>query len=174
MQEDSKRIQLGAILVRRLAHAELLFAGCGNTKRMFLQIINDLPVGGKIAGMRVSSCHRHIAYKSTITTEESGHGKQEYNSSCDARLYSRSSISHARKKSSHRARVANFWPWNPFVLKAFMPLAGRLRLRDGVRSMRARVKSLCHFGTEPAPCSTVSDANNLRPASFDEALYRKA
>jgi hypothetical protein len=46
MQEDGKWIKPGALHVRRLFHIEL-FAGYGNTKRMYLQVINDVLVEGK-------------------------------------------------------------------------------------------------------------------------------
>ena len=66
-----------------------------------------------------------------------------------------------------------FTRWNQFVHLAFMQLTGRVSLRDGIRSMNSRVKSLYHLGAEPVPRSTFSDANNLRPASFYEALFEK-
>ena len=66
-----------------------------------------------------------------------------------------------------------FTRWNQLVHLAFMQLTGRVSLRDGIRSMNSRVKSLYHLGAEPVARSTFSDANNLRPASFYEALFEK-
>jgi putative transposase len=39
--------------------------------------------------------------------------------------------------------------------------------------MNSRVKNLYHLGANPVPRSTFSDANNMRPASFYEALFEK-
>ena len=52
-----------------------------------------------------------------------------------------------------------------------MQLTARVSLRDGVSSLKARVKSLYHLGVKPVPRSTFADANNQRPASFYEALF---
>jgi putative transposase len=67
----------------------------------------------------------------------------------------------------------SFSRWNQFVHLAFMQLTGRVSLRDGIRSMNSRVKNLYHLGANPVPRSTFSDANNMRPASFYEALFEK-
>jgi hypothetical protein len=52
-----------------------------------------------------------------------------------------------------------------------MQLTARVSLRDGVSSLKARIKSLYHLGVKPVPRSTFADANNQRPASFYEALF---
>jgi hypothetical protein len=51
-----------------------------------------------------------------------------------------------------------------------MQLTARVSLRDGVSSLKARIKSLYPLGIKPGPRSTCADANNQRPASFFEAL----
>jgi putative transposase len=55
----------------------------------------------------------------------------------------------------------------------FMQLTGRSSLRDGIQSMNSRSKNLYHLGAKPVSRSTFSDANNMRPASFYEALFSK-
>jgi putative transposase len=67
----------------------------------------------------------------------------------------------------------SFSRWNQFVHLAFMQLTGRVSLRDGIRSMNSRVKNLYHLGADPVARSAFSDANNMRPASFYEALFGK-
>ena len=52
-----------------------------------------------------------------------------------------------------------------------MQLTARVSLRDGVSSLKARIKSLYHLGVKPVARSTFADANNQRPASFFEALF---
>jgi putative transposase len=52
-----------------------------------------------------------------------------------------------------------------------MQLTARVSLRDGVSSLKARIKSLYHLGVKPVARSTFADANHQRPASFFEALF---
>jgi hypothetical protein len=52
-----------------------------------------------------------------------------------------------------------------------MQLPARVSLRDGVSSLKARMKSLYHLGIKPVARSTFADANNQRPASFFEARF---
>ena len=81
---------------------------------------------------------------------------------------------HALEKAHGTGRKSrSFSRWNQFVHLAFMQLTGRVSLRDGIRSINSRVKSLYHLGADPVPRSTFSDANNMRPASFYEALFEK-
>jgi len=47
----------------------------------------------------------------------------------------------------------------------------RVSLRDGIASLKARLKSLYHLGVKPVARSTFADANNKRPASFFTALF---
>jgi len=67
----------------------------------------------------------------------------------------------------------SFSRWSQFVHLAFMQLTGRVSLRDGIRSMNSRAKSLYHLGATPVPRATFSDANNRRPALFYEALFER-
>jgi putative transposase len=55
----------------------------------------------------------------------------------------------------------------------FMQLTGRSSLRDGIQSMNSRAENLYHLGAKPVSRSTFADANNMRPASFYEALFTK-
>jgi len=52
-----------------------------------------------------------------------------------------------------------------------MQLTARASLRDGIASLKARLKSLYHLGVKPVARSTFADANNQRPASFLAALF---
>ncbi|MCK9375571.1 MAG: DUF4372 domain-containing protein, partial [Syntrophobacterales bacterium] len=52
-----------------------------------------------------------------------------------------------------------------------MQLTARASLRDGIASLKARIKSLYHLGVKPVARSTFSDANNGRPASFFAAIF---
>jgi len=61
--------------------------------------------------------------------------------------------------------------WNQFVCLAFIQLAGRKSMRDGIRNLQATPKKLYHLGLKPVSRSTFSDANNKRPASFFQALF---
>ena len=55
----------------------------------------------------------------------------------------------------------------------FMQLTGRASLRDGIQSMNSRAKDLYHLGAKPVARATFADANNMRPASFYQALFEK-
>jgi hypothetical protein len=65
----------------------------------------------------------------------------------------------------------SFTRWSQLVHLLSMQLTARASLRDGVASLKARIKSLYHLGVQPVPRSTFADANNKRPASFFEALF---
>ena len=52
-----------------------------------------------------------------------------------------------------------------------MQLTARVSLRDGISSLKARIKSLYHLGVKPVARSTFADANHQRPASLFEALF---
>jgi hypothetical protein len=52
-----------------------------------------------------------------------------------------------------------------------MQLTARASLRDGIASLKARLKNLYHLGVQPVARSTFADANNKRPASFFAALF---
>jgi putative transposase len=66
-----------------------------------------------------------------------------------------------------------FSRWNQFVHLMFMQLTSRASLRDGIQSMNSRAKDLYHLGAKPVARATFADANNMRPASFYEALFEK-
>lgn len=66
----------------------------------------------------------------------------------------------------------SFTRWNQFVNLMFMQLTSRVSLRDGVDSLKARSSSLYHVGTRSVARSTFSDANNKRPVSFYEEVFR--
>jgi Transposase DDE domain/Domain of unknown function (DUF4372) len=65
----------------------------------------------------------------------------------------------------------SFTRWSQLAQLLFMQLTARVSLRDGVSSLKARIKSLYHLGVKPVARSTFADANNQRPASFLEALF---
>ena len=66
-----------------------------------------------------------------------------------------------------------FSRWNQFTHLMFMQLTGRASLRDGIQSMNSRAKDLYHLGAKPVARATFADANNIRPASFYQALFEK-
>jgi putative transposase len=68
-------------------------------------------------------------------------------------------------------KARSFTRWSQLVHILSMQLTARVSLRDGVSSLKARIKSLYHLGVKPVARSTFADANNQRPASFFEALF---
>ena len=68
-------------------------------------------------------------------------------------------------------KARSFSRWSQLVHLLAMQLTARVSLRDGVASLRARLKSLYHLGVKPVARSTFADANSQRPASFFEALF---
>ena len=68
-------------------------------------------------------------------------------------------------------KARSFTRWSQLVHLLSMQLTARVSLRDGVSSLKARIKSLYHLGVKPVLRSTFADANNQRPASFYEALF---
>jgi putative transposase len=75
----------------------------------------------------------------------------------------------AEHGSGRKAR--SFTRWSQLVHLVFIQLTARASLRDGVASLKARVKNLYHLGAQPVARSTFADANNRRPAAFFEALF---
>jgi len=75
----------------------------------------------------------------------------------------------AEHSSGRKAR--SFTRWSQLVHLLSMQLTARVSLRDGVSSLKARIKSLYHLGVKPVARSTFADANHQRPASFFEALF---
>ncbi len=68
-------------------------------------------------------------------------------------------------------KARSFTRWSQLVHLLSMQLTARVSLRDGVSSLKARIKNLYHLGVKPVARSTFADANNQRPASFFEALF---
>ncbi len=68
-------------------------------------------------------------------------------------------------------KARSFSRWSQLVHLLSMQLTARASLRDGVASLKARIKNLYHLGVKPVARSTFADANNKRPASFFEALF---
>jgi hypothetical protein len=68
-------------------------------------------------------------------------------------------------------KARSFTRWSQLVHLLSMQLTARASLRDGVASLKARIKNLYHLGVKPVARSTFADANNKRPASFFEALF---
>jgi hypothetical protein len=68
-------------------------------------------------------------------------------------------------------QARSFSRWHQVVHLLSMQLTARASLRDGIASLKARIKSLYHLGVKPVARSTFADANNKRPASFFAALF---
>lgn len=68
-------------------------------------------------------------------------------------------------------KARSFTRWSQLVHLLSMQLTARASLRDGVASLKARIKSLYHLGVKAVARSTFADANSQRPASFFEALF---
>jgi hypothetical protein len=68
-------------------------------------------------------------------------------------------------------KARSFTRWSQLVHLVSMQLTARASLRDGIASLKARLKSLYHLGVKPVARSTFADANNQRPASFFAALF---
>jgi hypothetical protein len=68
-------------------------------------------------------------------------------------------------------KARSFTRWSQLVHLLSMQLTARASLKDGIASLKARIKSLYHMGVKPVPRSTFADANNKRPASFFAALF---
>jgi hypothetical protein len=68
-------------------------------------------------------------------------------------------------------KARSFTRWSQLVHLLCMQLTARASLRDGVASLKARMKNLYHLGVKPVARSTFADANSQRPASFFEVLF---
>jgi hypothetical protein len=68
-------------------------------------------------------------------------------------------------------KARSFTRWSQLVHLLSMQLTARASLRDGIDSLKARIKSLYHLGVKPVARSTFADANNRRPASFFAAIF---
>ena len=60
-------------------------------------------------------------------------------------------------------QARSFTRWSQLVHLLSMQLTARASLRDGVASLKARLKNLYHLGVKPVPRSTFADANHKRP-----------
>ena len=70
-------------------------------------------------------------------------------------------------------KARTFTRWSQLVHLISMQLTARVSLREGISSLKARIKSLYHLGVKPVARSTFSDANNGRPASFFAAVFEE-
>jgi hypothetical protein len=61
--------------------------------------------------------------------------------------------------------------WAQFVALAFIQVAARRSMRDGLRNLEAASGHLYHLGIRKVARSTFSDANNARPAEFFKDLF---
>jgi putative transposase len=79
----------------------------------------------------------------------------------------------ARLETEHGTgrKARSFTRWSQLVHLLSIQLTARASLRDGVASLKARMKNLYHLGVKPVARSTFADANSQRPASFFEALF---
>ena len=75
----------------------------------------------------------------------------------------------ARHKTGRSSRQFGFK--EQFTVMAFIQLAARRSMRDGLRCLAACGKRLYHFGLFPVARSTFSDANNSRPVGFFKDLF---
>ncbi len=67
------------------------------------------------------------------------------------------------KRHGTGRKARSFDRWNQFVHLMFMQLTSRSSLRDGIRSITSRAKSLYHLGSKPVSLSTFADANAKKP-----------
>ena len=75
----------------------------------------------------------------------------------------------ARHKVGRSSRKFGFK--EQFTAMAFIQLATRRSMRDGLRVLNAARKKLYHFGLSSVARSTFADANNYRPAGFFKDLF---
>jgi len=68
-------------------------------------------------------------------------------------------------------KTRTFSRWNQFVCLAFIHLAARHSMRDGIRNLAVNAKKLYHLGAKPVARSTFSDANKTRSADFFQSLF---
>jgi hypothetical protein len=74
-----------------------------------------------------------------------------------------------RHKTGRTSRKFGFK--EQFTAMAFLQLAARRSMRDGVRALSAAGKKLYHWGLKPVARSTFADANNTRPTGFFTDLF---
>ena len=74
-----------------------------------------------------------------------------------------------RHKAGRSSRKFGFK--EQFTVMAFIQLAARRSMRDGLRCLSAAGSRLYHWGLKNVARSTFADANNSRPAAFFEDLF---
>jgi hypothetical protein len=75
----------------------------------------------------------------------------------------------ARHKTGRASRQFGFK--EQFTVMAFIQLAARRSMRDGLRALNAVGRKLYHLGLSPVARSTFADANNSRPVDFFKDLF---
>lgn len=75
----------------------------------------------------------------------------------------------ARHKTGRASRKFGFK--EQFTVMAFIQLAARRSMRDGLRCLEAAKKRLYHWGLKPVARSTFADANNARPVDFFKDMF---
>lgn len=75
----------------------------------------------------------------------------------------------ARHKVGRSSRRLGFK--EQFTTMAFIQLAARRSMRDGLRVLSAARRKLYHFGLSPVARSSFADANNSRPVGFFKDLF---
>lgn len=82
---------------------------------------------------------------------------------------------HIFQKLEHRHKTGRssrrFGFKEQFTVMAFMQLAARRSMRDGLRCLTAAGKRLYHWGLQNVARSTFADANNARPVGFFKDLF---
>ena len=82
---------------------------------------------------------------------------------------------HVFQKLEHRHKVGRasrkFGFKEQFTAMAFIQLAARRSMRDGLRCLAAAGNRLYHWGLKNVPRSTFADANNSRPVGFFKDLF---
>jgi len=82
---------------------------------------------------------------------------------------------HIFQKLEHRHKTGRasrkFGFKEQFTVMAFIQLAARRSMRDGLRCLAAAGRRLYHFGLRNVARSTFADANNSRPVSFFKDLF---
>lgn len=63
--------------------------------------------------------------------------------------------------------------WDQFIVMVYAQITQRKNLRDIVNQLKFQSKRLYHIGGNTVKRSTLSDANNQRPAGFFQALFEK-
>ena len=82
---------------------------------------------------------------------------------------------HIFQKLEHRHKTGRssrrFGFKEQFTTMAFIQLAARRSMRDGIRCLAAAGKRLYHWGLSHVARSTFADANNSRPVDFFKDLF---